>query len=240
MKIFAHRGASMYAPENTMASFELAYEMGAEGIETDVHLTKDQMPVLMHDEKVDRTTDGKGYIKEYTLNQLKNLDAGSWLSEKYRGTQIISLEELLIWAKSKSLCLNIELKNNKIDYEHLETIVYEMLKHYQLLDRTIISTFSVKSLKRLKQFYQEVEIALLTAKGSKQLINKAIDLGVNSLHIEYSSLTTTLVERAHQKNIAIRVYTVNKPIQIVRCLSKKCDGIFTDVPDLGLKYRKLF
>lgn len=240
MKIFAHRGASMYAPENTMASFELAYEMGAEGIETDVHLTKDQMPVLMHDEKVDRTTNGKGYIKEYTLNQLKKLDAGSWLSEKYKGTQIISLEELLIWAKSKSLCLNIELKNNKIDYEHLETIVYEMLKHYQLLDRTIISTFSVKSLKRLKQFYQEVEIALLTAKGSKQLINKAIDLGVNSLHIEYSSLTTTLVERAHQKNIAIRVYTVNKPIQIVRCLSKKCDGIFTDVPDLGLKYRKLF
>lgn len=238
-KIFAHRGASMYAPENTMSAFHLAYELGAEGIETDVHLTKDQIPVLIHDETIDRTTDGSGYIKDYTFNQLKNLNAGLWFSHQYDGAQIISLEEFLIWSKPKPLYLNIELKNNKIEYNHLETIVYEMLQYYQLLDRTIISTFNVKSLRLMKQYHLKVQSALLTSRRPKNLIQKAISLGVNSIHIKYSSLRTTLVKHAHRENISIRVYTVNKPIQMMRCFAQRCDGLFTDVPDRGIKYRNL-
>lgn len=112
-KIIAHRGSSALAPENTMAAFELAYEQGAEGIETDVHLTKDNIPVLIHDENVKRTTNSTGYIKDYTFDQLKQFDAGSWFSVKYAGSTIISLEEFLNWFQDKALCLNIELKNRR-------------------------------------------------------------------------------------------------------------------------------
>src|SRR5690625_7581403 len=109
--IFAHRGASKYAPENTMAAFKFAYELGAEGIETDVQLTKDNIPVLIHDERVKRTTNGTGYIKDLTWNQVKQLDAGSWFSKKFTGAGIISLDEFLQWIQFKPLYLNIELKN---------------------------------------------------------------------------------------------------------------------------------
>lgn len=239
-KIFAHRGASMLAPENTMDSFELAYQMGAEGIETDVHLTKDKVPILIHDETINRTTNGYGYVKDYTFAQLQSLDAGSWFAKKYSGASLISLEEFLLWAKPKPFYLNIELKNNKIDYKHLETIVYEMLNHFEILDRTIISTFNAKSLQRMKKLNQQVDKALLTSKNYKNLIKRAIELDVNAVHIKYSTLKTKLVERANQEDIAIRVYTVNKPIKMIRCFARGCHGIFTDIPDRGLKYRKLY
>ncbi len=125
--IFAHRGASGYAPENTMAAFQLAYWQGADGIETDVHLTKDNIPVLMHDERVNRTTDGSGFIQGYTLHQLKQLDTGSWFSPKFTGSRVVTLDEFLVWIRDKALYLNIELKNNKIDYKNLETIVYDKI-----------------------------------------------------------------------------------------------------------------
>jgi glycerophosphoryl diester phosphodiesterase len=238
-KIFAHRGASQFAPENTMAAFELASELGAEGIETDVHLTKDLVPVLIHDEHLKRTTNGSGYVKDYTFNELKQFDAGSWFSEQFSGTRIISLEDFLQWSKPKPLSLNIELKNNKITYQYLETIVYEMIDHYELRDRTILSTFNVNSVKRMKTF-ADIEVALLTSKNSKNLVPLAKEIGANALHIKYRLLKAKLMKQAKQENIAVRVYTVNKRIQMMRCFAHHCDGIFTDVPNLGLKYRKFF
>lgn len=230
-KIIAHRGASKYAPENTMPAFELAYKMGAGGIETDVQLTKDRVPVLIHDEHVSRTTDGTGFIKDLTYNELKNLDAGSWFSYRFKNTQILPLHDFLKWAKNKPLYLNIELKNNKIDYKHLEGIVYEQIDHYQLLNRTTISTFNPNSIKRLKRYNAHVEIAFLAAKRMKGLIDFVVVLGGNALHVKYSLLNTKLLQESKQKNIPLRVYTVNRKSRIVRCLKYRVDGIFTDVPD---------
>src|SRR5699024_4421001 len=118
------------------------YQMGADGIETDVHLTKDKIPVLFHDEQVKRTTNGRGFIKDLTVKQLKTLDAGSWFSTRFSGTTITTLEEFLSWVKNKPLRINIELKNNKIDYQHLESKVYEMVEAFQLQERTLYSTFN--------------------------------------------------------------------------------------------------
>src|SRR5690625_7751077 len=92
-KIFAQQESSQLAPENTMVAFQIAYELGAEGIETDIHLTKDLIPVLIHDEHVKRTTDGIGAVKDYTFQQLHQLDEGSWFSEQFAGERIIRLEE---------------------------------------------------------------------------------------------------------------------------------------------------
>lgn len=238
-KIFAHRGASMYAPENTMAAFQLADQLGAEGIEIDVHLTKDQVPVIIHDETIDRTTNGTGYIKDYTFNELKSFDAGSWFDQRYTGEQIISLEEFCIWITHKSLYLNIELKNNKIDYKHLESIIYEMLDHYKLLPQTIISTFNVNSLKRMQRLYHHVKRALLTTKANHKLIERAMALDVQAIHLKYSALTTQIVTEAKQHKIDLSIFTVNKPRQMIHCFNKGCRAIFTDVPDLALHYRQL-
>src|SRR5690625_1608942 len=151
--IFAHRGASKYAPENTMAAFKFAYELGAEGIETDVQLTKDNIPVLIHDERVKRTTNGTGYIKDLTWSQVKQLDAGSWFSKKFTGTGIISLDEFLQWIQFKPLYLNIELKNNRIAYKHIESIVFERIAHYKLIEITILINFNYIIIKHKYTFY---------------------------------------------------------------------------------------
>jgi len=237
-KVIAHRGASKYAPENTMPAFELAYKMGADGIETDVQLTKDHVPVLIHDEHVKRTTDGAGYIREFTYNELKNLDAGAWFSDKFKNTQILSLHDFLKWAESKPLYLNIELKNNKIEYKHMESIVYELIKHYQLLNRTTISTFNPNSIRRLKRYNDCIEIAFLSSKRKINIIDFAGELGANALHIKYRLLHRTLVRESKQKNIPLRIYTVNKKIRIIRSLKYQIDGIFTDVPDIALNIKK--
>lgn len=239
-KIIAHRGASKYAPENTMPAFALALELGADGIETDVQLTKDKIPVLIHDENVKRTSDGKGYVKDLTYQQLINLDMGSWFSTKFIGTKIVSLENFLQWVQDKPLHLNIELKNNKIDYKDLEKIVLELLTNYQLLNRTTLSTFNPKSVKRLHELTSKVDIAFLNSKRMKYFTKYANNLGASSIHIKYRLLNSRLMEKSKQHHLNVRVYTVNKPSHLIRCFNQECDAIFTDVPDIAKDYRRLF
>ncbi|MGM8365069.1 glycerophosphodiester phosphodiesterase [Virgibacillus sp. W0181] len=239
-KIIAHRGASHEAPENTLPAFQLAYEIGAEGIETDVHLTKDGVPVLMHDEHLKRTTDGIGYIKDYTLEELKIFDAGSWFSDQYAGTKILSLEEFLLWVRHKNLLVNIELKNNKIDYCYIENIICEMVNHFQVQNRTTLSSFNPKSVMRLKQIDPKMEIALLTSKGKRSLINYAKRLGADALHIKYRLVSEKFIKQCQKHKMPVRVYTVNKMAHMQKCFQYGCDGIFTDVPKRGLINRQLY
>lgn len=239
-KIIAHRGASKLAPENTMYAFELAYNLGAEGIETDVQLTKDNIPVLIHDETVRRTTNSSGYVKDFTFEEISELDAGSWFSTDFRGARIIRLEDFLTWIKPKDLYVNIELKNNKIDYSNLEQIVYNQLKGHRLLERTTLSTFNPNSVKRLANYQDEVEIAFLTSKRSDNLVEYAKSLGANALHIKYRLVNPLLINQAHEQNMPVRVYTVNKYPHMMHCFEKGCDGIFTDVPYKALTFRKVF
>lgn len=238
--IFAHRGASMYAPENTLPAFTLAVQMGAEGIETDVQLTKDHIPVLIHDEKINRTTNGKGFVKDFTFKQLKQLDAGSWFSNTYKNASLLSLTEFLRWAKSHSLSLNIELKNNRIDYPHLEAIVFERVKHYEMLDRTIVSSFNPKSILRLKPFRDQMEVAFLVKRRTRRLLKQTKYLKAHALHIKYNALHKSLIQQAKRENILLRVYTVNRARQLLRCFRRECAGIFTDVPDIAIQKRTLF
>jgi glycerophosphoryl diester phosphodiesterase len=238
-KIYAHRGASNYAPENTMPAFQLAYDMKTDGIETDVQLTKDNVPVLIHDEHVNRTTNSIGYIKDFTYHELKQLDAGSWFSPKFKGTTIPTLEELLTWIKGKSIYLNIELKNNKIDYKHIEAIVYEQIKAYQLINRTTISTFNPNSVIRLATHTNFRELALLTSKRIRNPIQFVKELGANAIHVKYKLVNPTMVTLAQQQHVKLRIFTVNRPARIIRSIKYGVDGIFTDVPDVALYYKHL-
>ncbi|CDQ39731.1 MULTISPECIES: glycerophosphodiester phosphodiesterase [Virgibacillus] len=238
-KIFAHRGASKYAPENTMPAFKLACNMNADGIETDVQLTKDNIPVLFHDEQLKRTTGTVGYVKDFTYEQLKQLDAGRWYSNEFEHITIPSLDDFLNWIKAKPLYLNIELKNYKIDYKHIESIVYDAIAYHQLLNRTTISTFNPNSIRRLRNKKDTIGVAFLTSKKYKRLVSFAEEMGANAIHIKYRLLNKRLVEESHRRNMKLRVYTVNKPARIIRSLETSVNGIITDVPDQAIHCKKI-
>lgn len=238
--IYAHRGASKLAPENTLPAFQLAYQMGADGIETDIQLTKDNIPILIHDEKLQRTTNGIGFVQNYTYHELQNLDAGSWFSEKYVGTKILSLTDFLEWIKDKPLQLNIELKNNIIDYAHLESIVYQMLVSFGVLKRSLISSFNPISIERFSKIDPNVPTGFLTSRKKKYMISFLKQIGASAVHIKYRQVNTDFVEYCHSHQINVRTYTVNKPSNIMRAYHYGCDAIFTDVPHIALEYRKLY
>ncbi|MFC0523043.1 glycerophosphodiester phosphodiesterase [Pontibacillus salicampi] len=238
--IFAHRGASKIAPENTMPAFKLAKSVGAEGLETDVQLTKDNVPVLIHDETLNRTTNGNGYIKNHTYEQLQRLDAGAWFAEKFQGTSILSLDQFLTWSKKFPLLLNIELKTNIIEYEHIESIVLEHIQRHSLQSRTIISSFNPSTIKRFSKLTSEVETALLLSQRIRDPLSYVKNSGAKALHAKYSLLTRRLVEDCRKENMPLRIYTVNRPPRIMRCYKLGCDAIFTDVPHSAIEYQQLF
>jgi len=238
--IIAHRGASKSAPENTMAAFERSYQQGIQGIETDIQLTKDNIPVLLHDETLKRTTGVKGYLNEYTYRELQGLDAGSWFSDEFAGERIVSLESFLKWARNKDLYLNLELKNNKLDYKNLEDIVYETLKYHQLLNRTTISTFNSASIIRMRPFNKQVEIAYLTSKRKRNLVSFAKEMGANAIHVKYRHLSHRIVRQCQKEHMAIRVYTVNNPTRMYKCFIRGCDSIITDFPVRGIEQYQHF
>lgn len=235
--IFAHRGASKEAPENTMPAFELAYQYVADGIETDVQLTKDNIPVLIHDETVNRTTDAIGFVKDYTYKELQALDAGSWKSPAYIDAKIPTLDDLLAWNQDKHLKLNIELKNNKIAYKKLEEIVLEKLKQYNMEKETILSSFSERSIERLHKMNPSVPYALLTSKVKAHLIPFSKKTRADGIHIRYRLLSNRLVKQANSEGLYVAVYTVNHPTRIKRAIRLGCHIVITDVPDIAQKVK---
>ena len=238
--IFAHRGASKLAPENTMPAFELARAAGADGIETDVQLTKDQIPVLIHDENLRRTTNGTGFVQDYTYAQLRLLDAGSWFSPKFSDSYIVTLDEFLRWFRDQPMFLNLELKTNVIEYKNIERIVYESLKRYHVLERTVISSFNSDSLLRMKDINPSIETAFLTSTNMRNLPQYAKSLECDALHVKHRLLDKKLVKRCHKENLSLRIYTVNRPAMMKKCFQLGVNGIFTDVPHQAIEYRELF
>ncbi|MGP4042283.1 glycerophosphodiester phosphodiesterase [Gracilibacillus sp. D59] len=236
--IYAHRGASKHAPENTMPAFELAYKHGADGIETDVQLTKDNIPVLIHDEQLNRTTNGTGFVKDFTYNELNQLDAGSWKSPHYIDTKIPTLDDLLAWNQEKQLKLNVELKNNIISYQGLEDIVCQKLVEYNMADKTVISSFNHKSITRINENKTNIDYALLTGKRNKALIPYSKKIKAKGIHIRYRLLSNRLVMLANENNLYVAVYTVNSPITISKAIRLGCHALFTDVPKLAIDVKK--
>lgn len=232
-QIIAHRGASAYAPENTMEAFTKALEMRADAIETDVHLTKDDVPVLMHDERINRTSNGTGLIHHYTLAQLKQFDIGSWFDSSFSSARIMTLQECLAWIRETNMDINIELKNNKIDYPNMETIVYNCIKNYSMEKRTVVSSFNFDSIQRFKKKSNRIEIAFLTSKINRSIRSKLYANPVDALHIKHTLLKKKMIHYSHLHELPLRVFTINTKDEMVRCFHAGVRGIFTDVPDIA-------
>lgn len=238
-KIIAHRGASLKWPENTMIAYKQALRDGADGIELDLHLSKDKVPVVIHDETVDRTTDGYGFVKDYDVSDLKKLSAGRWKGWKYRKADIPTFVEVLEWIRYTQLDLVIELKNNLFPYKGLEKMALELIEKYGMLDRTIFSSFNHDSLRTVKKLNKEADIAPLYTKPIHDPARFAKSIGASGMHPYFRITNENLVKDLHEEGIKVRPFTVNSPHFMSSLLNWGVDGIITDDPALAVKLRKV-
>jgi len=234
--IFAHRGSSVYAPENTLAAFELAVQQGAQAIEFDAKLSADGYVIAIHDQRVDRTTDGSGKVAEMPLSAMRELDAGSSFSNKFRGERIPTLDEIFE-AVGKRILINVELTNYATPFDALVPKVVELVKRHALEKRILFSSFLPHNLQRVRRLLPEAPRGLLTWAGRTGACSRTIGwLGpYQALHPFFTSVTRKLVQRFHAVGQRVHAWTVNDEAEMRRLLALGVDGIFTDDPLLGLR-----
>ncbi|WNF21649.1 glycerophosphodiester phosphodiesterase [Mesobacillus jeotgali] len=228
--ILAHRGYAAEYPENTMLAFKEAEKAGADGLELDVQMTRDGELVVIHDEKVDRTTDGTGLVKDYTLGDLRKLDARFKFKELSRREQIPSLEEVLEWLAGTRLVCNIELKNSIIPYEGMEEKVIDMVRAYELSDRIIISSFNHYSIVQSYLLAPEIEIAPLLSEGLYMPWIYAQSIKAKGFHPHWRAAPDQIVTASLESGIEVRPYTVNKESELERLFKVNCSAVITDDP----------
>jgi glycerophosphoryl diester phosphodiesterase len=225
----AHRGASSYAPENTQSAFRKGLELGADFLECDVHLSKDGMLIIMHDETVDRTTDGKGFIKDMTLEELKRLDAGRKFGDAFEGEKIITLDEFLDEFYGK-IGLIIEIKKPKL-YPGIEEKVVALLEKYDDLSNIIIQSFDVESMRKTHGLLPDVQIAVLMKPSALLLSTKKIeDLTSFATYINFNISYTNkwLVDQVHKYDGKVLVWSKKDHLLIAKAFQYGVDGIITD------------
>ncbi len=235
--IFAHRGASAHAPENTIPSFELALAQGADAVELDAKLTVDGQIVVFHDATLDRTTDGTGRLAQKTLADLRSLDAGNFFSDQFRGTRIPTLEEVFE-AVGKKIFINVELTNYATPRDALVEKVCVLIKKHGLEKSVIFSSFLPSNLKQAERFLPEVPRGLLALDGWMGAWARSFGFSFGeyaALHPYLTDVNAQQVSRVHQLKRRIHVWTVNKPDDITRLHGWGVDGIFTDDPQLALR-----
>lgn len=209
MEILAHRGASGTAPENTIAAFKKALIDGCDGFEFDVQQTKDGKIVVFHDWTLERTSNGQGHLRDYTLEELKKLDVGRWFSDEFKGEKIPTLEETLDIIPDDKL-INIELKEEHSVERGTENKLLEIIKRYPNKN-IIVSSFSHNLLKNLKDLDSSIKIGILLESALVNLDKYIENLGFNidAYHPSKSFLNQKDVDYLNSKNIDINVWTVN-------------------------------
>ncbi|GAA0322455.1 glycerophosphodiester phosphodiesterase [Bacillus carboniphilus] len=236
--IYAHRGSKGTHPENTLIAFEHAIHLGVDGIELDVHLSKDGHLIVIHDETVDRTTNGTGYIRDLTLTEIKRLDAGSWFSTEYEGEQVPTLSEVLELMKNTTLYLNIEIKADIIPYENIEEKILQAIRDSDFDEkRIIISSFNHYSVAKFKKLAPNIETAILFMEILLDPWEYAKTVGATSLHVYEPVAFTETAHEALKNNFPVRTFTVNNKNHMRALMEQNISAIMTDYPKEALTIR---
>ncbi|MNO65819.1 Glycerophosphoryl diester phosphodiesterase [compost metagenome] len=238
----AHRGASGYAPENTIPAFELAIDMKTDYIELDIQLTKDRVPVVIHDETINRTTNGTGYVKNFTLEQISKLDAGSWFNEQYpmfardiyAGLRIPTLEEVFE-RFGKEVDYMIEIKDPALN-PNIEAVLNEQIEKYDLSGHVSIHSFSEASLRRFHSMnpkiplYQIVWYNIPVYKIPESYINRVKTYAVG-ISPNFQKINASFVAQVKNAGLKVFPYTVNYQVNMDKAVIWGVDGVHTNFPD---------
>lgn len=237
-QIWAHRGASEYAPENTLEAFELAIEQNADGIELDVQLSKDGELVVIHDETLARVSGVKGEVRQFTLEELQSLNVNRTKPE-YKKAKIPTLEEVYRLMKPTALVINVELKTGIYWYPHLEEKVMELTRKYQMEEQVIFSSFNHNSIRRMKELDSQVQTGILFSDVMVDICGYAGRLGVNALHPAlYHTKMDGVLEGAKEQGLALHVWTVNREEDMLELMKKGTEAIITNDPQKAVRLRR--
>lgn len=224
---YAHRGASAYAPENTMVAFNKGIELGATGIELDLQKTKDNKIVIFHDDYIDNKSNGKGKIEDYTYQELFNLDFGSWFKKEYTGEHIVLFEDFAKKFLNKNLTFAIELKVKGIEKETLEII-----KKYAIHDNIYITSFLYEALKNIRRIDKKVKISwLIKEEINDTNINKLLEIQGNQICPEARLATKIGIILAKQNGIGVRLWGVSNEEIMKKVYKLDIEGMTVNFPD---------
>lgn len=227
VKNIAHRGFSGMYPENTEIAFLKAAEVSCcDGFETDVQMTKDEVIVICHDERIDRTSNGTGFIKDYSYEELLRFDFG-------QGQRIMRIEHLLEMVSKNQLLLNIELKNTRFAYEGMEEIIIRQIYAYNMQNQVIFSSFNHLSMKKCKEIAPNIQTGLLYEQPLYKAEAYARTVGANAIHPDYETVfgEKSLVRRAKEAGVQVNVWTINEIEDMKKAIRLGVDAIITNYPD---------
>ena len=228
--VIAHRGASSYAPENTIPAFDLALEMGADGLETDIRATKDGVLLLLHDQTLDRTTDGRGPVSEQTWGEVRQLDAGAWFAAAFAGTRIPTLDEFLARYGGR-VALALEIKGAGI-----EAAVARILAPYDLVASVTVTSFSWDALVTLKRLQPSLRVGWLTRRFDAEAMDQVLGIGGAQICPPASQITPELVALAKAKRLEVRACGVSDEAAMRRVVEAGADGMTVNFPDKLIAY----
>ena len=232
--VYGHRGASGYAPENTLEAFELAVQQGAHGVELDVHLSRDGELVVAHDETIERVSDGTGRLCDHSLSELKRLRFNKTHPE-YQNARIPTLGEVFELLAPTGLKVNVELKNSLIDYPDLEARCVELAARMGMTQRVLYSSFNHHSLLRLKAIDPSIPCGILYECTMVKPWEYAHALGMNALHPHFSELLIPgECDSAHALGLEVNPWTVNEEADILMACRAGADRLITNYPDRAL------
>ncbi|OOM79965.1 glycerophosphodiester phosphodiesterase [Clostridium sp. BL-8] len=230
IKVWGHRGASGYAPENTLEAFQMAVEMKADGIELDVQLTKDGELVVIHDETIERVSNGTGWVKDYTLKELKGFNYNK-MHPEYKFSEIPTLNEVYALLKNTNLYINVELKTGIIFYDSIEEKVLELANMMNIQDRIIYSSFNHYSVMKIKELSPEAKLGFLYTDGFIDMPRYCKKMRVNSIHPSFNNLKYhNFIESCKKNRLQINVWNV-RDSDIKYCCENNINTIITNYPD---------
>lgn len=231
-KNFAHRGYSGKYPENTMLAFRKAVEAGADGIELDVQLTRDGEPVILHDEQVDRTTDGTGWVKDLTLAELRKLDASYLYTGQYGFNPVPTLREYCEFIRDLPVITNIEMKTGVFEYPGMDEKVWDMIQEYHLEEKVIISSFNHYTILRMRELAPALKYGFLSETWIIDAGKYCHEHGVACYHPMFRSLTQEVVAELKQYGLEINTYTVNTEEDVRDLAAKGIDAVIGNFPEM--------
>lgn len=234
MKIFAHRGYSKKYPENTCIAFQKAANLDIFGVEFDVQQTADQQLVVIHDETIDRTSTGTGFVKDMTLAELEKYDYGRWFGEQFAGEKIPTLRDVLTIFTETQHVLNIEIKSDIFEYEGIEQLIAQEIDAFGMHERVIVSSFNHESIQRFYQSQPTIQTGALFASLVTNIEHYLKTLPSDALHIWYFHAYRKIIQDALANGVTVRAFTVNDVAIAKELQSLGVEAIFTDDPGLML------